>query len=202
MARYGMVIDLKRCVGCYACVMACKAEHITPPKVFWNKVLVEEKGTYPNARMTFLPVLCNHCANAPCETVCPTGATYKRPDGIVAVNQDKCIGCGSCVVACPYRQRTYHERSAGYFPDKGLTMLEQRGYAEHTRGTVTKCYFCADRLKKGQTPSCVAACPAKARLFGDLEDPKSEASRALGKNSAYRLLMGLGTEPAVYYIPE
>ncbi len=81
-------------------------------------------------------------------------------------------------------------------------MLEQRGYAEHTRGTVTKCDFCVERLSKGKMPSCVAACPAKARLFGDLEDLKSEVARALGKNSAYRLLTGLNTDPAVYYIPE
>ena len=202
MARYGMIIDLKRCVGCYACVMACKAEHITPPKVFWNKVLVEEQGVYPNARMSFLPVLCNQCENPPCETVCPTGATYKRPDGIVAVNQKKCIGCGYCVVACPYQQRTFHEKATGYFEGKGLTALEQRGQREHTKGTVTKCDFCHARVAAGKVPACVLACPANARIFGDLTNSQSEAALLLGKHSSYRLLTGLGTGPAVYYIPE
>ncbi len=202
MARYGMVIDLKRCVGCFACVMACKAEHTTPAKVFWNKVIVEEQGTYPNARLTFLPVLCNQCANPPCETVCPTGATHKQPDGIVAVDTKKCIGCGYCVVACPYRQRTVNEKQSGYFAAKGLTKLEQQGYQQHQRGTVTKCNFCQARVTQGKLPACVTACPAKARLFGDLADPASEPSRALGRYSAYRLLPGLNTEPAVYYIPE
>lgn len=202
MARYGMIIDLKRCVGCYACVMACKAEHITPANVFWNKVIVEEKGTYPNARMTFLPVLCNQCAKPPCETVCPTGATYKRSDGIVAVNQDKCIGCGYCIVACPYRQRALNEKSAGYFKGKGLTSLEQTGYKGHTRGTVTKCNFCYKRLEQGKMPACVIACPARARIFGDLDNPESEAAQTLGRRSAQRLLSGMNTEPAVYYIQE
>lgn len=202
MTRYGMVIDLKRCVGCFACVMACKAEHITPVHVFWNKVLVEEKGIYPNGRMTFLPVLCNQCAKAPCETVCPTGATHKLADGVVAVDQKKCIGCGYCVVACPYRQRTVNEKKAGYFASKGLTALEEQGYKHHQRGTVTKCNFCHERLAQGKEPACVVACPAKARLFGDLHNPDSEAARALGRHSTYRLLAGLDTEPAVYYIPE
>ena len=202
MARYAMVIDLKRCVGCFACVMACKAEHTTPANVFWNKVIVREKGTYPNARMTFLPVLCNHCTNPPCAAVCPTGATHKRLDGIVGVDTHKCIGCGYCVVACPYRQRTVNEKQAGYFEKKGLTKLEQQGLPQHQHGTVTKCNFCEDRLRQGKLPACVVACPAKARLFGDLEDSKSEPSLALGRCSTYRLLPELNTEPAVYYIPE
>jgi Fe-S-cluster-containing dehydrogenase component len=202
MPRYGMVIDLRRCVGCYACVMACKAENVTPANVFWNKVLVEEKGAYPNARLTFLPVLCNHCDNPPCETVCPTGATHRRPDGIVAVNQDKCMGCGYCVVACPYQQRTFNHKTAGYFPARGMTPLEEQGYKSHTRGTVTKCTLCVHRISQGQQPACSAACPARARIFGDLSDPDSEASRLLGRRPAYRLLAGLNTGPAVYYIPE
>lgn len=202
MTRYGMVIDLKRCVGCFACVMACKAEHTTPANVFWNKVLVGEQGEYPNGRMTFLPVLCNQCANAPCQTVCPTGATYKRPDGIIGVNQKKCIGCGYCVVACPYQQRTVNEKQPGYFAAKGLTTLEKQGYPAHQHGTVTKCTFCHERVAQGKQPACVVACPAKARLFGDLKDPASEAAQALGRSSAYRLLANLDTEPSVYYIPE
>lgn len=202
MARYGMIIDLRRCVGCFACVMACKAENSTPAQVLWNKVLVEEQGVYPHARMIFRPVLCNHCGNPPCETVCPTGATYRRPDGIVAVDQNKCMGCGYCVVACPYRQRTFNHKTAGYFTAKGLTPVEERGYKHHARGAVTKCTFCHHRLAKDQQPACAAACPARARIFGDLADPAGEAARLLGRRSAHRLLDGLGTEPAVYYLPE
>lgn len=200
MARYGMVIDLKRCVGCFACVMACKAEHHTPAKVFWNRVQVEEKGVYPHARLSFLPVLCNQCANPPCESVCPTGATYKRLDGIVAVDQRKCIGCGYCIVACPYRQRTLNEQQGSYFGDKGLTQLEERSHTEHQHGTVTKCSFCHERLAAGKEPACVTACPARARLFGDLDDAGSEARRALGRSTSFRLLTALNTEPAVYYL--
>ncbi|EAX48285.1 4Fe-4S ferredoxin, iron-sulfur binding domain protein [Thermosinus carboxydivorans Nor1] len=201
MARYGMVIDLRRCVGCYACVMACKAENATPPGVFWNKVYVKETGQYPNARMTFLPVLCNHCANPPCLAVCPTGATYKRPDGIVALDAGKCMGCGYCVVACPYQQRVITEIKP-YYPKHGLTPLEQHGYKKHRSGTATKCTFCLHRLEQGKQPACVVACPGRARIFGDLDDPQSEVAKLLGSSYTTRLMENMGTRPAVYYIPD
>lgn len=202
MARYGMVINLKRCVGCYACVIACKAEHGTPANVFWNKVDVHEIGTYPNARMTFRPVLCNHCSNPPCETVCPTGATFKKDNGIVGVDADMCIGCGYCVVACPYKQRTFTPKKAGYFPEKEETAYEKENKEKHTAGTVTKCVFCEERVAKGLKPACSTACPGGARIFGDLDDPNSEISKLLGSNKHYRLLPELNTEAAVYYIPD
>jgi molybdopterin-containing oxidoreductase family iron-sulfur binding subunit len=182
--------------------MACKAEHLTPSSVYWNKVIVEEQGTYPNARLSFVPVLCNQCGNPPCESVCPTGATFKRADGLVALDQGKCIGCGYCIVACPYRQRTLNGNSPGYFQEKEATPLEQAGSNHHTKGTVTKCNFCYKRLEQGKLPACVAACPARARIFGDLHNPESEISQLLGRKSAKRLLANLGTDPAVFYIPD
>src|SRR5512140_1114459 len=109
MTRYGMVIDLGRCVGCGACAMACKAENFTPPGVWWTKVILGESGKFPAARRTMFPSICMHCDNAPCVQVCPTGASYKRSDGIVAVNYDQCMGCRYCEAACPYGARTFLE---------------------------------------------------------------------------------------------
>lgn len=202
MARYGMLIDLRRCVGCFACVMACKAEHSTPKGVNWNRVIVEEKGEYPKARMTFKPILCNHCSNPPCLDVCPTGATSKRPDGIVTVNSNKCIGCQYCVVACPYQARSFNKKSEGYFPEYGLTTLEQQGYKQHLKGTAGKCIFCYERVDQGLSPACVVSCPGKARIFGDIDDPQSEISLLLKEHKAFQHLTHLGTGPAVFYISD
>ena len=106
MARWGMVFDLQRCIGCNACVVGCKQENSLPDGVFFTKTLSEEYGVFPNVNRVYIPTLCNHCEDAPCEKVCPSSATYTRDDGIVMVDSDKCIGCGSCAVACPYDQRT------------------------------------------------------------------------------------------------
>ena len=103
-----MVIDLKRCIGCYSCVITCKQEHFLPPNIFWNRILVNETGTYPQVTKQIYPVLCNHCKEAPCEKVCPSGATVQREDGIIEIIYDKCPGCRYCVIACPYQQRTFY----------------------------------------------------------------------------------------------
>ncbi len=197
--RYGMVIDLKRCIGCKACTLACKVQNGTPRGVFWQKVHQKEIGTWPNANRVYLPSACMHCQNAPCVDVCPTGASYKRADGIVAVDYDKCMGCRYCETACPYGARTFVEALRGYFP-QGLTPYEQVMYGKHQVGVEEKCNFCMDLVAKGEQPACVATCIAHARFFGDLDDPNSEVAQLIAKRRGYQLLPELGTNPSVYYL--
>ena len=121
--RLGMVIDLTRCVGCYACVIACKQEHFLPPGMFWNRVLISETGEYPVVTKQMYPVQCNHCKEAVCVKACPTGATQKREDGIVWIDQNKCVGCRYCLVSCPYQVRVFHSNHREYFPGQGLTPI-------------------------------------------------------------------------------
>lgn len=121
MMRWGMVIDLKKCVGCYSCTVACKEEHYVPPGVFFNKVLITHIGKYPAVTKEILPVLCNHCKDSPCVKACPTGASIQREDGIVYVDSDKCMGCRYCVVVCPYQQRTFFDHYTDYFNGYGPT---------------------------------------------------------------------------------
>jgi len=180
--------------------MACKQHNGTPKEIFWSKVIRREKGKYPNAWMRFQPMLCMHCQNPECVRVCPTGASYKREDGIVDIDQDKCIGCGSCILACPYDARTKLFGIEPYYPERGFTPCEQALNPGHPIGVVGKCDFCASRLAEGKEPACVQACPAKARHFGDLDNPNSEASKLVARRNAKQLLPDLGTEPSVYYI--
>lgn len=201
--RYGMVIDLRKCVGCNACTVACKQENATPPGVYWSKVLQYEVGRYPRARMRFLPMLCMHCRQAPCLEACPTGATYRHPAGPVLVDEGRCVGCRYCVMACPYEARTHNaSEPRGYFPGKGLTPYEQTGYARHARGTIEKCTFCVHRLEEGKEPACVATCPAGARLLGNLDDPTSKVALLVKEGIAKPRMEELGTEPSVFYIDE
>ena len=200
--RLGMVIDLSRCVGCQACTVACKQKNGTPPGIFWGRVLVSETGKYPNAKPTFTPILCMHCEKPPCESACPTGATAKQADGTVTVDQEKCIGCRYCMVACPYNARGFNYTALKpYYVGQKLTPFEERHAAEHEAGKVGKCNFCADRVAGKDAPKCVETCPAKARFFGDLDDPQSEVARLIAKRGGYQLRAELGTRPSVYYLP-
>jgi len=205
MAKYGMVIDLKRCYGCYACVMACKTKNHTPPGVFWARVLKGEEGIFPNTIRQALPVLCMHCEEPSCVEVCPTGATYIQDDGIVVVDKDKCMGCKSCLMACPYGARYSVERWESYFPE-GLPLSEfeefskQKWEEDSGCGVATKCDFCKDRLAEGRDPVCVEACPANARVFGDLDDPNSEVSILIRRHRGEQLNPELGNNPKVYYL--
>jgi len=203
MARLGMLIDLKKCAGCYACVAACKSEHATPPGVLWCRVVKQEAGTYPQVRRTPLPLQCMHCAEPPCEKICPTGATQKREDGIVFIDYGKCMGCRACMIACPYQARFFLAELRPYYGDQGLTPYEQFGYAAngYVEGTVTKCNFCLERVVAGKEPACVANCPGRARYFGDLDDPQSELARLIRERRGFQLHPEFGTNPSIYYLP-
>jgi len=209
--RWGMVINLTRCVGCYACVLACKTEHFLPPDVVWNRVTVFEAE---ELNKQIYPTLCNHCRDPYCMDVCPTGATQQRDDGIVWVEPDICIGCRSCVINCPYQVRVVNEKPKAYFPGQGLTPYEEMRNRLYPlqEGTPSKCNFCMERIDKGlkrglrpgidrgATPACVNACPASARIFGDMDDHGSEPSMALRIGRGYQLKPDSGTDPCVYYV--
>jgi len=200
MTRYGMVIDLKRCVGCDTCTIACKATNATTRGILWNRVLKYETGKYPNSRLKFLPVSCMHCKEPECEKVCPSGATTRREDGIVVVDNDKCIGCRYCMIACPYASRYYFNEVRNYYTGY-VTPYEEIGYQKHKLGTVEKCDFCVDRVERGLEPSCVVSCTGNARFFGDLDDPGSEVSRLIKDRGGFVLNPEMNTEPSIYYLP-
>ena len=152
MTRWGMAIDLKRCIGCYSCVIVCKQDHFLPPGIFWNRVLVNETGDYPNVLKNVFPVLCNHCKDPACNRACPSGANRKRQDGIVHIDRRVCAGCGYCVIACPYQQVTLHEgKKNGYFGAQGPTALEIIGSKLYPleKGTAVKCNFCMEKIDEG-----------------------------------------------------
>jgi len=199
--QLALVIDLNTCVGCHACVTSCKEWNTSgwagsmtdtnpygkdPSGVFFNRVQTYEAGTFPNTETIHFPKSCLHCEDPPCVPVCPTGASYKRPeDGIVLVDYDKCIGCKYCSWACPYGAREFDEES----------------------GVMKKCTLCVDRIydeslaPDRRKPACVLACPAGARLFGDVTDPDSEVSVAIREEGGYQLMPEWGTKPGNQYLP-
>jgi len=200
MTRYAMVIDLNTCVGCNACMAACAMENQTP--VWKNKwrtyVHDKEIGVTDQVLRRFFPRLCNHCANPPCLTVCPTGATYQRADGIVMVDPERCMGCRACAMACPYDARyevTYADIDTGK-AFYGAEDLQRRV------PSMDKCSFCAHRVDKGMQPACVETCVGSARQFGDLDDPNDPVTHLVASGIARPLMAHLGTRPNVYYIDD
>jgi len=210
-----MVIDVKKCVGCWGCSIACKEEHFLPRGVLWNRVLISERGKFPTVEKIMYPILCNHCREAACVEACPTGASLKREDGIVLIDYDQCSGCRACVVACPYQQRIfYDDENVEYFPGQGLTAFEVLGRELYPlqKGTVVKCTFCVERVEEGlekglkpgvdreATPACVNICPVGARTFGDLEDPMGNVVELIRHRKGSQFHTEFATDPSVYYV--
>jgi len=176
--NYGFAIDLRKCIGCHACTIACKAEHQIPVGVNRCWVKTVEKGSFPDTQRFFFPVLCNQCVDAPCVRICPTNALYKRRDGIVDLNGQSCIGCRACMEACPYDQL----------------------FIDPNTHTAEKCNFCANRVENRLLPACVSVCPTECRIFGDLDDPTSEVSRIVQREAYTVRKPEKGTGPKVFYL--
>lgn len=204
--RYAFAIDTAACIGCHSCAVACKVENNLPDGNWWNRILSDGEGsaespsgTYPNCSLNYIPFACQHCENPACTRVCPVGATYKDPEmGAVMQDPDKCLGCKICMTACPYNGvRTFNEVEPSYSAEFPVGDIDA---PSHQKGSVEKCTMCSHRLKKGMEPACISACPARARVFGDLDDPESEINKLIHERNYKQLLTDRGTHPSVYYL--
>jgi Fe-S-cluster-containing dehydrogenase component len=219
-----MVIDTRKCIGCHACTIGCVAENKLPPGVVYRPVTTQEFGEYPNVQIRFLPRPCMQCDNPSCVPVCPVKATWKRPDGVVVIDYDKCIGCRYCLNACPYGARTadfgrYYSagEAAGASSGKDRSVEGAPAPWEHETnheyaknwnrkshgspvGNARKCHFCLHRIEVGQLPMCVTTCIGRATYFGDFNDPNSLAVELTTKNNVQTLLTHLENKPQCYYI--
>jgi len=206
-----MLLDLRKCIGCSACTIACKAENVLPPGVVYRPVVDEEIGAYPKVTRRFTPRPCMQCEKPPCVPVCPVKATHKREDGIVAVDYERCIGCRYCITACPYNARS---ADFGETYTEGTPKVEEyelrpafeykkkwpRKHGVSPIGNARKCHFCIHRIEKGMLPACVTTCIGGATYFGDNNDKDSLVSEFIARPNITTLKSELGTKPKVYYI--
>jgi tetrathionate reductase subunit B len=176
--RYALVIDSKKCINCKACVVACRAENGVTLNKSRNWIGEEHRGEWPKLLAAFEPEQCHHCESPACVRVCPTGASYQRADGVVAIRESECVGCRYCMIACPYDARFFRE-------DKGV---------------VEKCDLCARRIDRGELPACVETCPSKVRVFGDLNDPNGKLRELLTRRLYRTKKPEAGTGPQIYYL--
>lgn len=207
MTHYGFAIDKMRCIGCHSCAVACKQENNLPNGIWWNRVLTDGAGnaidcpggTWPQLKMSAYALNCQHCENPACVKVCPVGATYKDPEtGVVRQDPDKCIGCRMCMSACPYTGvRSFNWEEPKHYIDFAVGDADAPAHVKHT---VEKCTMCWHRLARGEQPACIEGCPAHARIWGDLDDPNSEVSKAIASRNCEQLLPEMGTKPSVYYL--
>ena len=180
MSHYALVVNADLCTGCMSCEVSCKQENGVALGQYWNKVLRYTQGTFPDTKQFWLPTMCQQCEDAPCVNVCPTGASYRNEDNIVLVNTEKCIGCRYCMMACPYGVRSWNEEIKA----------------------VQKCTLCNHLTSVGEDPACVKNCASKCRYYGDLDDPNSDASKALAAADPETIhrMKDVGNHPATAYI--
>ena len=221
--KWGLVVDLDRCTGCEACVVACHAENNIPTAgedqaargraKHWIRVERYWEGEFPNARVRFQPVLCQQCSEAPCEPVCPVYASYHTPEGLNAQVYNRCIGTRFCANACPYNVRFFNFYNPQW--DKPLNLQLNPDVSVRSVGIMEKCTFCVQRIKAAEiqaeaekrdlkdgefTTACAQSCPSTALVFGDLDDPNSQVSRLARSNRGTKLLGEVGTQPNITYL--
>ena len=220
--RWNMVMDLRKCIGCHSCTVACMSENQLPPGVVYRYVTDEESGSYPNVVRRFTPRPCMHCEKPACTPVCPVKATFKQADGTVVIDYDRCIGCRFCIVACHYGARTFDfgdsylsqkleatglivgdeqasvwEHTASY---EYATKHERTGKRDSPIGNARKCQFCLHRVEIGMLPACTATCIGRATYFGDANNPDSLVSELIARPGTFRLKEELGLKPSVHYL--
>jgi phenylacetyl-CoA:acceptor oxidoreductase subunit 1 len=206
-------VDTTKCIGCKACITACSQTNEIPEGL-WRKLNQPKEPPSPERKRLFATRSCMHCQDPPCNTVCPTGATHQRPDGIVDIDPAKCVGCSYCILACPYEARTLYNYSHFFDEDHALTATKVKKRAKKKEGVCTKCNFCAARIEGGlerglqpgldddATPMCVVNCSCGALYFGDLDDDESNVSNLLKKRLSYKIVASVETNPSVYYLIE
>lgn len=213
LRRWVMVFDLQRCDGCVGlglppqCTQSCNWSRFVPEGQQWLEVYETDVTELPDASTQFLPALCMQCQNAPCTNVCPVGATFHTPEGVVLIDQERCIGCRLCMAACPYDRRFFNWDEPQQLPQVKSTPYNVQTQTPAIKGTVMKCDFCTDRAEAGGLPYCVEGCPREAIYYGDIEEDIAsnghevvQLSRLLNQNEAFRYKEELGTKPRVYYI--